>query len=289
MDTKLVLKYLKISCFLIFIGRAYQHLFWDAPFRSLLWDQNLLEPLVDFFFNMNWKDYVTNLSIDKNIQFFIKAHGFLYAICAVISLFIKANTHRIFKIIIAIGSFSLILLSLLQTKEKFYHFAMFFEHAIQFGAPILLLYFLKTKSIFKLIIPLKLIIAVAFTCHGLYAIGTIYPLPANFVTMTLNILPINEPNAKTLLLIAGILDFAIAICLFIPKLAKPFLLYATIWGLATAFARILSGFTYDISLSNIHQYLYLTVYRIPHGLIPLLLYLILKTQQTSALSKSSYF
>jgi len=146
---------------------------------------------------------------------------------------------------------------------------MFFEHSIQFGAPFVLLYLLKMKlDITKIIMPLKIITALAFISHGVYAIGTVYPLPGNFVTMTLNILPVTEDLAKSLLFVAGILDFVVAILIFVPKVSRMALLYAAFWGIVTAFARILSGFTYDMSLLTLHQYLFATVYRIPHGLIP---------------------
>ena len=277
-STKKILFYLRVCVFLVFIGRAYQHIFWDAPFRSLLWDQKLLEPLVLFFFNMDWNSYVTDLEIDKGIQVTIRLQGVLYLICAFLALVVKPTSKKIMKVIIWAGGASLVFLSLLITKEKFYHLAMLFEHAIQFGSPFLLLYFLKHQSIEKLKIQLKILIALTFICHGLYAIGEIYPLPQNFMTMTLNILPIDESAAKMLLFVAGILDFLIAILIFIPKAAKSVLIYAIFWGLLTALARVVSGLTYSVSLDILHQYLYLTVYRLPHGILPFVLYMIISNK-----------
>lgn len=94
--------------------------------------------------------------------------------------------------------------------------------------------------------------------------------------MTLHLLPVTEETAIQLLKIAAIIDFLIAILIFIPKLVKPVLLYAAFWGFITAFARIADGLSYDVSFSIVHQYLYTAVYRIPHGIVPLLLYYILK-------------
>jgi hypothetical protein len=274
MNTKTITTFLKISCFFIFIGRGYQHLLWDAPFRSLLWDQNLLEPIIDGIFNMSWNDYVTSLEVDNYIQQAIKITGVLYIICAILTLVIHQHSKQWIKNIICIGGINLVLLSLLITKDKFYHLAMFFEHSIQFCLPFVLLYFLKNKNRYRLQSILKIILALAFVCHGLYAIGALYPIPANFVTMTLNILPIDEPTAKLLLLVMGIIDFVIAIGVFVPKIAKPFLIYATFWGIATALARLISPLTYGFSLDIFHQYLYLVLYRIPHGLVPLLILLV---------------
>lgn len=275
MNTKTLLSFLKISSFFIFFGRAYQHLFWDAPYRSFFWDQHLLEPVINFIFDVSWQSYVTNLNTDFAIQILTRSIGILYLACAIISIIINENSKRWMRSVLKLGAVSLVFLALMITKDKFYHLIMFFEHTIQFGVPIALLYFLKHKNASLLFFYLKVFIALAFTCHGMYAIGVFYPLPGNFVTMTLNILPVQEEMAKNLLFVAGVLDFIIAIAIFVPKLSKPALLYACFWGLVTALARIFSGFHYDFSLSIIHQYLYLTIYRLPHGLIPLLVYLYL--------------
>ncbi|SEC35748.1 hypothetical protein SAMN04489761_2767 [Tenacibaculum sp. MAR_2009_124] len=276
MKNSTLLRILKISSFLIFLGRAYQHLFWDAPFRSFFWDQHLLEPIVTSVFGVSWQSYVTNLNTDHAIQFLTRSTGVLYSLCAVISLTINEKSKRWMYSVLKLGSVSLILLALLLTKEKFYHLVMFFEHTIQFGVPVALIYFLKSKNQDILVLCLKMVIAFAFTCHGMYALGYFYPLPGNFVTMTLNILPIQEEMAKNMLFLAGILDFVIAIAIFIPRITKIALLYAAFWGFATALARILSGFHYDVSLSIIHQYLYLVIYRLPHGIIPLLVYFLIR-------------
>ena len=275
MNNKTLLQFLKISSFFVFLGRAYQHLFWDAPYRSFFWDQKLLEPIINFVFDTTWQSYVTNLNTDHAIQILTRSIGVLYLVCAIISILINENSKKWMRNILIIGSVSLIFLALMITKDKFYHLIMFFEHTIQFGVPIALLYFLKYKNTPILLFYLKVFIALAFICHGMYAIGVFYPLPGNFVTMTLNILPVQEEMAKNLLFVAGVLDFIIAIAIFIPKLSRMALLYACFWGLLTAFARIVSGFHYDFSLSIMHQYLYLTIYRLPHGLIPLLVYLYL--------------
>ena len=287
MNIKTLLKFLKISSFFIFFGRAYQHLFWDAPYRSFFWDQQLLEPVISFVFDTTWQSYVTNLNTDHAIQFLTKSIGALYLVCAVISIIINENSKKWMRNILKLGAVSLVFLALIITKDKFYHLTMFFEHTIQFGVPIALLYFLKHKNTPLLLFYLKVCIALAFTCHGMYAIGVFYPLPGNFVTMTLNILPVQEEMAKNLLFVAGILDFIIAVAIFIPKLSKLALLYACFWGLITALARIVSGFHYDFSLSIIHQYFYLTLYRLPHGLIPLLIYLYVTKAYTKKANETS--
>ena len=272
MQHKTLLQFLKISSFLIFAGRAYQHLFWDAPYRSIFWDQQLLEPIITKLLALPWQDYVTNLETDRAIQLLTRSIGVLFALCALIAITYTETTKRWNKIILKTGSVGLVFLAFALTKEKFYHLSMFFEHSIQFGIPIALVYFVKYPNTKNLITYLKVCIALAFTCHGMYALGILYPIPANFVTMTLNILPVTEEIAKHLLFIAGILDVLIAIGIFIPKMARISLWYACFWGFITALARILEGYHYGITAANTHQYLYLVIYRLPHGLVPLAVY-----------------
>lgn len=278
MNQKLIITLLKWTCFFIFLGRAYQFIFWDAPFRSVLWDQELMSPIVEGIFNISWQDYATSLSNDDFIQSCIKINGYYYLLCAVSCLIIKPNSYSVLHWIIGFGTVLLVILALLQTKSKFYVFAMFFEHAIQFGIPFLLLYYLKHLSFQKLINPLKILTALTFLCHGLYALGVFFPLPANFVTMTINILRTSEDTTKHLLFIAAILDFVIVVGLFIPKISKQVLLYAVFWGFITALARVWSELVYTDFLLVMHQSLYETVFRFSHGLIPLLLYFLIKMQ-----------
>ena len=276
MNNKQLIYLLKFCAFCVFAGRAYQHLFWDAPFRSLLWDENMIGGIVENVFNTPWKEYVTSLKTDAFIQNTIRLNGVFYAICAIVSLLITPNSKKYLKIILGIGGCSLLFLTFLLTKSKFFQMAMFIEHSIQFGTPFVLLYLIKSNYNFsKITLSLKVITALTFLGHGLYAIGLVYPLPGNFVVMTLNILPISEEHSKHFLFTAGLLDFIVVLFIFIPKLQKIALIYAVFWGLATAFARIASGLTYDVSFAILHQYLYTTIYRIPHGLIPLIIYYII--------------
>lgn len=268
---------LKITVFLIFIGRAWQHLFWDAPYRTFFWDESLLKPIVENWFSTSWTTYVTSPTTDEFIQSTIKLKGILYTIAAVCSLLIVKKNKRFLKLPIYIGGFSLVVLSILLTKEKFYHIAQFFEHSIQFGLPFVLLYCLsenykKETAIFML----KILIAITFFSHGLYAFGA-YPVPGKFVDMVIQIIGCSESHAITFLYVAGILDFILAVLIFIPKTAKYALIYAVVWGLLTAIARIVANFYIDFPLQSIHQNLYQVIYRLPHGLVPLIVLLGLET------------
>ncbi|EZH74185.1 hypothetical protein ATO12_15050 [Aquimarina atlantica] len=272
------LRILKISVFLIFTGRAWQHLFWDAPYRSFFWDEALLKPVIEGIFSVSWKDYVTSSTTDKAIQTIIRSNGILYLIAAFCALGFTTSNKKWLRFPILVGGVSLVILAILLTKEKFYHTAQFFEHSIQFGLPFVLLYTHADNFTSKrFILILKILIAVTFFSHGLYAFG-FYPLPGKFVDMVIQIIGCSESVAVTFLYIAGILDFIIAVLIFIPKTAVYTLWYALLWGLLTAFARIVANFYIDFPLQSIHQNLYEVLYRIPHGLVPFITILVLKSK-----------
>ncbi|CAL2075325.1 hypothetical protein [Tenacibaculum sp. 190524A05c] len=261
---------LKVSVFLIFLGRAWQHLFWDAPYRTFFWDESLLKPIVENWFGMNWTDYVTSPRTDTIIQTLIQCNGFLYLLAAICTLLVTKFNKKLFKIPVFVGGISLVILSVLLAKEKFYHIAQFFEHSIQFGLPFVYLYtFSENYEKPKLYRILKILIAVTFFSHGLYAFGA-YPVPGKFVDMVINIFGCSESFAVSFLYVAGILDFILAVLLFIPKVDKYALIYAVVWGLLTAFARLVANFYWEFPLQSLHQILYQVIYRLPHGLTPLI-------------------
>ena len=86
----------------------------------------------------------------------------------------------------------------------------------------------------------------------------------------------NDKEAATLLTVMGILDFVVAIGLFLPFLWKFSIWYCIAWGFATAFARIVTNFDVMMPIESLHQWLYETVYRLPHGGLPLFLWFVMR-------------
>jgi hypothetical protein len=287
MKSKSILSILKASSFLIFLGRAYQHLFWDAPFRVLLWDEKLMKPVLQSVFKIDWSIYVNSIVIDSTIQNTIRFQGIVYLLAAIISIIIKPNSKKWMFIVLYTGGFSLLLLAFLLFKDRSYQLAMFFEHSIQFGTVFTLLYILKTPRIKRVIFYFKILISLTFISHGIYALGVLYPLPSYFVTMVLTLIPVHESKVIDLLFAMGLIDILIAVLIFVPRITKWVLIYAFVWGILTALARIATGLQYDVSLSIVHQYLFESIYRLPHGLIPLTLYLLLKKNNRNNLKPIS--
>lgn len=117
-----------------------------------------------------------------------------------------------------------------------------------------------------------LTIATAFTFfgHGILAMGTFFPVPGHFIEMTTGFFNCSHETAVLLLQIWGILDMIVIIGLFIPQLRKYALFYAFVWGMITAFARVV-GYWSDDSQEALLLNSGGVIFRFLHGLIPLYL------------------
>jgi len=264
----------RLSAFFVFFGRGWEHLFWDAPFRAVLWDQTLMEGLVTALTGMTWKAYATSSTVNFVIDSSIKLVGLVYLICAIVSLTIKAH-HKKLSILLWIGCFLLILLSFLFYKNKFYKFGQFIEYSCQMFSPLFLLLFLVYKiQVNKLNFLLKIAIALTFIGHGLYALG-VYVTPGIWIDMAMSSLNViglypSEIQVENIIYIAGIIDIVLAVGIFLPnKWSIPFIVWAIIWGLLTALSRVVGFMNFDPSWHTLFQWLPQTIFRLPHAIIPL--------------------
>ena len=280
---------LKLSVFFVFLGRAYQFMFFSTPFKAILKDEGLISPIVKNLTDHTWLDYANSIEVDYWIDFFTKSCSFLFLIAAITALYWeKIKADRLKKSIIYIGISIMFFLALSIAKEKNYAVLQIFELFIQMSVPVALLLVKQEDEahLDKIKLVLKLAISATFMAHGLFALGIIY-YPANFVDMTTGILGFTEAQAKVFLTTAGILDLITAVLLYFSKTIKIALSYALIWGFLTALARVVYGFNADFIVTSIHDSLYGTVYRLPHGLTASIILLILlktsfhQTQQST--------
>lgn len=268
----LILKIITIS---LLLGRAWQHLFWDVPFRVLFWDENLMTPVVKMF-GMSWQDYINNLEIAYQQEFVMQMIGVFYLILIVLIFFINPE-RRWIKWLLWLSSIFLFALTLLYWKENFYRIGQLIEFTIQWTTPIFLIFAIyKTQNTIAFRFWLKIAIALTFVGHGLYAFGY-YPIPGNFVQMVLDMFPLHNKEAAVFLKVMGVLDFVFAIGIFLPFFWKFSIWYCIIWGFATAFARIFTNFDAFAPMQSLHQWLPETIYRLPHGGIPLMLWFLMKS------------
>ena len=280
---------LRACCFLIFGGRAWTHFNLNAPYRDLFWDEGLLSGFITTFTSMSWKDYVTNPATDRFVVSFTIIVGIIFAGGALVSLLLKKESKWQGRFLL-LATFFLFFLTLIFWKTKFFHIGQLIEYSIQWGCPLFLYAIIRMeKSYNDLLVWMKIAIAFTFVGHGLYAFG-FHPVPGNFVDMIISITGFSEQTVLFLLKLAGIADFLIAILIFFrPKIAIPVLWYAVVWGLLTAIARIWSHYLPEFSGGTINWWLPETLLRLPHGLFPLFVILILwhqlsKPKETSGIT-----
>jgi hypothetical protein len=266
----------KIIVFCLFFGRGWQGLFWDLPLRTFFWDQSLLEELVTTLTGDTWQNYVTNKSF--NVDLFINrlsiSLGVFWMLCGGAALFLK-DTWKVGKYLLYLGSFSFFLLALLYFKDKFWQVGQLFEYALQVTAPLVLaqiLYGGLNTPRFRL--NLKILIAITFICHGLYAYAY-YPQPGIWIQWCIDVLCFKEDQtARQFLIVMGLLDFIAAALLFVPFkwISSVAIWYCIIWGVLTSLARLVGNFYIEIVWESLHHHAYQVLYRLVHGGIPLFLW-----------------
>lgn len=127
---------------------------------------------------------------------------------------------------------------------------------------------------------LRLLIALTFIGHGLYAAG-IHAVPANFVLMTQASLGLSESLARQLLLGVGWLDFIAAFLLLLPwrRCWLLALVWIVPWAMLTTLARLWSYGGLVSAATLLTQWLPETIVRLPHVLIPLALLFWARSQE----------
>ncbi len=280
-NAKIAFSLLILAVVAVLGGRSWQHLFWDAPYRSLLWDQQIMEPVIESWGNTTWEEYVSNLAMDRNIQFLIKGIGIFYAIVALLALFARKLPKKLLNPLLIISTLSLVFLAFLYAKERFYEAPQFWEYSLQFGAPLFLSWWLvKGRWTKSMTFFMKVAIAITFISHGLYAAG-VYPKPVGFSNMTISILGISESQTDTFLKGIAVADFVASVLIFTRKpLITMGLIYCIIWGFLTAIARFWAHFNTEWWMETMTQWLHEALYRFPHFLIPLIVLLLQEKQFT---------
>jgi hypothetical protein len=256
--TKLILKR-SVCC--LFLGRAYQHLFADAPYRVFVWDENLLQRVTQLF-NIEWNTYTFYANLF--VIWLQKIIGIFFLLSSIMVLFAEKMPH-LTRIMCQIATAWLFVLAFLYQKDHFYQIGQLLEYALQIVTPLIFIQIMENRLSNTFV---NIAIALTFSCHGLYAIGY-YPVPVSFVEMTLNIFNCTETNAKIFLKIMGFLDFIASLFLFFPKTRAIGLLYCIIWGFFTTIARPYAYVQIDLGIMKILYWLSEAMIRVPHFGIPL--------------------
>lgn len=288
-NLKIIFLLALLACIGVLLGRGWQHIFWDPPYRTLLWDENLLKPLVQKIFGMSWEQYVTNNTIDYNLQTSFKIIGVFLSLGAVFAIFIN-KLKRISVVYLLCCAAWLLLLAIIYWKEYFWDIPQFIELTSQWMAPVIFVALYKSfnRNIDILRI-LRITLALTFCGHGLYALGFV-PLPGSWVDMVINAFSISETGAKHFLKTIGVLDILAAILVFIPKTERIGFWYMFLWGSIAALGRLVGTFYPEIGIFNfLYQQIGEFVYRFPQFLFPLMALFIIKEskRQRSQLNKTA--
>lgn len=144
------------------------------------------------------------------------------------------------------------------------------EHALKIFLPVTL-FLILNNVVIRIKIILKILISLTFLGHGLFAIG-IHSVPGGFMLMTTEILSFSADKAYNFLNIVGVLDIVFALTIFFNGIFYRIgIIYMVFWGFITALARIVYGVMIDSDGIQLLNYLSNFIYRLPHGMIPLIL------------------
>ena len=151
------------------------------------------------------------------------------------------------------------------------------EHSLQMMLPLVFMFIMsannyRERRLFNL---LAVLVGLTFVGHALYAIGLHY-VPENFIEMTMKSLHLTKNQALKFLFIIGWLDIVFALLAFIPFVRKYTIWYLIIWGFLTSIARTYyvlgDEFSSDLLFINLPN----TIYRLPHGVVPVLMLILAK-------------
>jgi len=254
MSNKLVF-ILKLSVFLLLLGRGVLHFTANQPYEAFFYVEDLktvsslLGSILLFFSFLVW--------IPE--RFFYKYHlPYLFLLPSLILFF---------------HSYGLYI-------QSGYVIEQMIEHGIQILIPLVFI-FIKIKSP-KLNLFLIIITVLTFLGHGMFAVGVNY-IPKGFQAMVFHSFQFELDGINLFLLIFGVLDFISILLIWFSSTRKIALFYMIIWGFITALAR-LYAYIGIVSIEVLFQQnLFEFLLRIPHSLVPLVIFLQLVYQKKTKL------
>ncbi len=260
-------------------GRAWQHLWHDTPYRAMLWHEQWMRPLLEWM-GISWHWWVGSPQVDYGIDMAIRIGGLWFFVAGGVALFAKRLMHHPLRHVLCGAVVLLVALAGMEWLEHWRHAAQWFEYSLQIAFPLSLWYLMGMEQSIpwatwaRLMQWLKVAVAFTFAAHGLYALG-VYPVPSDFVKMTVQILPLTVAQAHQFLMMAGLMDWVVAIGLFLPfgKWRHYLLCYAALWGVLTALARPVAWVDAIDLWRDLSLYLPMMIWRLPHAFGPFALWL----------------
>ncbi len=262
-----VLFLLRLATSLLFIGRGWLYAKHMSPFSQFFWREDWLEKPLERWFGIDWEFYAANS--EGFIRSMESMCGGYLIFCGVLCWFYRPGRRIIGGILLA-GAILLATFWFLKWTEVDWQFAMLIEHFLQWMPPILLVAYRRIRFGWWFGVASAATV-LTFAGHGLYALGWLVPLNNEFIFMTSKILGTDVEASILFLRVAGWLDLALVPLVFIPWTRVPALAYAAFWGIITALARLPVYLGPAEEAYGLHPWLAECAVRIPHGLIPLAL------------------
>lgn len=279
-----ILSSLRLAACLLFLGRGYLYLSDLGPLSIFLWNQDLLETPLNVLTGMSWETYSAHS--EGFILTMQRSMGGLFLLAAVAAWFVRGSERKLANGVVLAAAVCLLFYGLLRWSDVDFKVAMLLEHSLQWGTPLLLvLYGRIGNALWRSLT--SILIACTFIGHGFYALGLWVPQNNEFVNMTMGLLGVDRQGALVFLHVAGVLDFLAPILLWWPKWRVPAVVYISLWGFLTAFARIVSYWTPAEDYYGMHPWIAETIVRLPHGIVPLALMFLFFAMKDSRLRKSA--
>lgn len=137
------------------------------------------------------------------------------------------------------------------------------EHSLMITMPLLYAFYSECKFYINF---LKLVTALTFVGHGIYALG-FWGVPSHFIEMVIHILPFNSSQATEFLFIVGLFDLIAAVLIFTKeKFVFYSIIYMITWGFLTSIARPIYLFNTNSVLGVIGF-----LQRVPHFIVPIVI------------------
>lgn len=274
---------LQIALSLTLFARGWLTFFWDHYLRGLIWHEEALKPVLEQYFSISWRDFA--MSSDSWLTPLIQGIGMWLMIMAGVVLFMGRIRVLRWTLLPVIGFMALDVFARFIEHDGRWGMAM--EYALQAMVPLLLFLMLSGSKTRRWLIGLALVAtSLCFIGHGCYAMG-FYPVPWSYQNMTMRLLGLEGEAVLTFLAVMGYLDFTVVFALFWKRLRKLALCYMIAWGFATAMARVLAHIESSQRWYGLDPWMFETLVRSSHWMIPLALLTLLRKNDNTPLTKVS--
>jgi len=239
-----------------------------------LWSERLARPFLAFL-GIDWHTWVTDLSYDDAINTGVQVAGWLLfstGVSLIVFPFVSPFLKQwLVRPLVVMATCVLAILAFCYYLDHFLFVGQLFEYALLVSTPMLLFYSLQKKyNARTLFVAIKIATSLTFICHGLYAMGY-YPQPGDWQQIAMNITNTTTAGARQLLSLFGYADFIAVGLIWIPNrlIAQVGWWYLIVWGVLSAGARLIGTYQPDFMATWLTQSLHNTVFRLCHGLVPL--------------------